>query len=245
LRHAARLAAALGYLVVREGDEVALSLTDEKLRDHLPPGSSWSQLNRILDLLGRAEPSGTTGLGECLDEVFARIKRRGVLVVLSDFLELSPAFWKSIDLFRRSRFDVMLFQVAHPEELDLPAVAAARFVEAEGGHGKIQRRAGRRARAVSHALRRLPFRDESQLPGPRLRLVPGAHLGRSLRVSAELFPGKREWEMKDPRSKIQDPEKLQDPNFKNDSAGRPGLVLGAWSFSGSWILDLGSFSSSA
>jgi uncharacterized protein (DUF58 family) len=137
LDHAARLAAALGYLVIREGDEVGLSLADEKLREHLPPGSSWSQLDRLLGSLGRAEPSGSTDLSVCLDEVFSRIKRRGVLVVLSDFLDVSPAFWKSIDLFRRSRFDVMLFQVTHPEELDLPELAAARFVEAENGAGKF------------------------------------------------------------------------------------------------------------
>lgn len=137
LEYAARLAAALGYLVIREGDEVGLSLADEKLRHHLPPASSWSQLNRILDHLGSAEPAGSTDLAVCLDEVFTRIKRRGVLVVLSDFLDVSPAFWKSIDLFRRSRFDVMLFQVAHPEELDLPALGAARFIESEGGSGKF------------------------------------------------------------------------------------------------------------
>ena len=52
--------------------------------------------------------------------------------MLSDFLDLDAAFWKSIDLFRRSRFDVMLFHIAHPEELDLPDVATARFLEAEG-----------------------------------------------------------------------------------------------------------------
>src|SRR5262249_47040449 len=44
-------------------------------------------------------------------------------------------FWKAMDLFRRSRFDVILFHVVHPEELELPAVAAARFLESEGpGH---------------------------------------------------------------------------------------------------------------
>jgi hypothetical protein len=38
-------------------------------------------------------------------------------------------------LFRRSRFDVILFQVAHPEELELPDLTAARFLETEGGRG--------------------------------------------------------------------------------------------------------------
>jgi uncharacterized protein (DUF58 family) len=133
LEHSARLAAALGYLVVRGGDEVGLSLADSRLHSHLPPGASWPHLNRMLDELGRAEAEGRTDLGECLSRVFARIKRRGVLVVLSDFLDAGGSFWKAIDLFRRSRFDVILFHVLHPEELDLPDLATARFLEMEGG----------------------------------------------------------------------------------------------------------------
>jgi uncharacterized protein (DUF58 family) len=139
LEYAARLAAAVGYLVIREGDEVGLSLADETLRAHLPAGASWAHLNRILDSLGGARAEGHTDLGACLDQIYTRVKRRGVLVMLSDFLEAGPGFWKAVDLFRRSRFDVMLFHVAHPEELDLPPVASARFLDAEGpGHFQVE-----------------------------------------------------------------------------------------------------------
>ncbi len=66
LEHASRLAAALGYLVVREGDEVGLSLADTELHAHLPPSASWAHLNRILESLGHARPEGQTNLGSCL-----------------------------------------------------------------------------------------------------------------------------------------------------------------------------------
>jgi hypothetical protein len=85
--------------------------------------------------------------------VFTRVRRRGVLAVLSDFLEVTPAFWQAVDLFRRSRFDVMLFHIVHPEELDLPAVIAARFVETEGGQGRFD--------AEPDAIRAL-YRDRIQ-----------------------------------------------------------------------------------
>ncbi len=137
LEHASRLAAALGYLVVREGDEVGLSLADTTLHTHLAPSASWAQLNRMLDALDRAQSGGQTDLGSCLEQIFARIRRRGVLVIFSDFLDVSTEFWKRIDLFRKSRFDVILFHVVHPEELDLPTMAAARFLETEGGHGRF------------------------------------------------------------------------------------------------------------
>jgi uncharacterized protein (DUF58 family) len=138
LEYAARLAAAIGYLVVREGDEVGLSLAGTTLHEHLPPSASFPHLNRLLDTLGRARAEGETDLGACLDQVFTRVKRRGVLVILSDFLDPSPRFWKAVDLFRRSRFDVMLFHVVHPEELDLPDVASARFVDSEGAPGQFK-----------------------------------------------------------------------------------------------------------
>ena len=150
LSHACRLASALGYLVVREGDEVGLSLADTRVHEHLVPGGSWLQLQRVLDRLEQAQPAGRTDLAQCLQTVYSRVKRRGVLIVLSDFLELDPAFWKSIDIFRRTHFDVMLFQIAQPEELDLPEVLAARFSDPEGD--------GRPLNAEPDLVRRL-YRD--------------------------------------------------------------------------------------
>jgi uncharacterized protein (DUF58 family) len=132
LEYAARLAAALGYLVLREGDELGLSLVDAQVHKHHPAAASWAQMSRVLDSLGNAKAEGKTDLGACLEQVFAQTKRRGVLAVMSDFLDADARFWKAVDLFRSSRFDVMLFQIVHPEELDLPAVAAARFTETEG-----------------------------------------------------------------------------------------------------------------
>jgi len=133
LEYAARLAAALGYLVLREGDELGLSLVDTGVHQHLPAAASWAQMRRVLDSLGNARAEGKTDLGACLEQIFAQTKRRGVLAVMSDFLDVDARFWKAVDLFRSSRFDVMLFHIVHPEEIDLPAVAAARFMESEGG----------------------------------------------------------------------------------------------------------------
>lgn len=135
LAYASRLAAALGYLVVREGDEVGLSLTDAVLQVHHATSAAWPQFNQLLDALGQARAEGRSDLAQGLDQVFARIKRRGVLAVFSDFLDLTPRFWPTIDLFRQSRFDVMLFHIVHPEEVDLPDLPSARFTETEGGPG--------------------------------------------------------------------------------------------------------------
>lgn len=154
LEYAARLAAALGYLVVREGDELSLAVAGESVDGFLPPAATWAHLSAVVNRLGDARASGRTDLGRCLMDVYRRIVRRGVLIVLSDFLEALPPpeagprrahgnggseatrreeaeLWKRIDLFRQSRFDVLLLHVVHPEEIDLPAVPMARFSDPE------------------------------------------------------------------------------------------------------------------
>jgi len=131
LEYACRLAAALAYLVVSEGDEVGLSLANERVHEHLPTRSSWIHLGAVADHLGRTQPTGKTDLGTCLTEVYRRVSRRGVLILMSDFLDRSTGLWKAIDLFRKSKFDVMLFHVVHPEEIELPDVPMARFTATE------------------------------------------------------------------------------------------------------------------
>ncbi len=138
LEHACRLAAALAYLVVREGDEAGLSLADERLGEHLPPRAGWPHLGALLHGLARAQAAGKTDLGACLNQVFARVVRRGILAILSDFLDPSPQVWTAVELFRRSMFDVMLFHVVHPEEMELPEVPMARFADTEGGATRFQ-----------------------------------------------------------------------------------------------------------
>ncbi len=132
LEYAARLAAAIAYLVIREGDEAGLSLADRSVHKHMPARSGVTHLAKLVDELGRAAAAGETDLSACLSEVYRRLTRRGVLVVVSDFLTPGRDWWKAIDMFRRSRFDVMLFHVVHPEELELPDVPTARFTSTEG-----------------------------------------------------------------------------------------------------------------
>jgi len=132
LEYAARLAAALGYLVLREGDELGLSLADTRLHSHLPAAASCATVESRARYPRPRPRRRPHRFGACLEQVFAQTRRRGVLAVFSDFLDSDARFWKAIDLFRRSRFDVMLFQIVHPEELELPAVVSARFLETEG-----------------------------------------------------------------------------------------------------------------
>ena len=79
-----------------------------------------------------AKPGGSTDLAKGLEAIYQRAQRRGIVFILSDLLSADEAFWRNVDLFRKSRHDVRIFQIVHPEELDLPELDSARFIDPEG-----------------------------------------------------------------------------------------------------------------
>jgi uncharacterized protein (DUF58 family) len=128
-----KLAAALAYLVVDTGDEVGLTMASDVSNGHLAAHGGFAHLSAIITALAAAKAAGKAELGSCLLDVYRRAARRGVLIIISDFLASSDDYWQRIDLFRKSRFDVILFHVVHPEEIELPRVSMARFLDTEGG----------------------------------------------------------------------------------------------------------------
>jgi len=120
LAYARQLAAALGFLMVRQADAVGLALCDATLRVHLPPASTMGHLLTIFDHLEAAQPGGTTGLGEVLGALAARLSRRGMVVLISDCFDDPAALLLALRSLRHRRQDVRVFQVVDPAEEGFP-----------------------------------------------------------------------------------------------------------------------------
>ena len=136
LTYACRLAAAMGYLAIREGDEVGLSLVDRQVDAHMHSGRSWPHLVNMLQMMGEARAEGKTDLAGGLDAVYSMLRRRGILMVFSDFLVDLDSLFAAINLYRHSFFEILLFHVVHPEEIDfIPLPALKCFDPEERGRG--------------------------------------------------------------------------------------------------------------
>lgn len=131
LEYASHLAAALAYLVIKQGDKAALSLFDDKLRFNSPAGGTFGHLYKLLNALERNTAGGKTSISAILRQAEPIFTRRGLLVVISDFLDEPDAIFKALNSFRHRGFEVILFQVLHELEYDLPQVDNALFVGLE------------------------------------------------------------------------------------------------------------------
>lgn len=132
---AARIAAALAYLMQRQGDKFSLSCFADTLVQHLPPGGTRRHLFECLaaleDRLGANK--GRTHAHSALDLCVPLFKRRGSIIIISDFFTDLDRFFDAIAQFQHRRFDILLLHVIDPDERVLPDVPLARFVDMETG----------------------------------------------------------------------------------------------------------------
>ncbi len=131
LAYASFFAAALCYLVVHATDRVSLQLFDDQVRQFFPPASTSRHLQNLLVALERNTPGNRTSLAAALRRSFPLLKRRGALVVVSDFFDDPAEIFRALSPYLHRGFRVHLFHVLHPDEFDLPRQGLATFVDME------------------------------------------------------------------------------------------------------------------
>jgi uncharacterized protein (DUF58 family) len=131
LDYARALAAAMGFLMVRQADSIGLVTCDTRIRAELPPASTMGHYLNLLEVLEQAQPGGETSLADVLDSLAARLTRRGLVILLTDAFDDVTKLTKSLHLLRHRKQDVRLFQIIDPAEEDFPFHGMIEFVGLE------------------------------------------------------------------------------------------------------------------
>jgi uncharacterized protein (DUF58 family) len=125
--YAATVAASLAYLVIHQQDAASLVLFDDEVRESLPAGSQPVHLQRILALADRYRGGPRTDLGRALGEVSETVRRRGLVVVVSDLLDDASKVLAGLRRLRSHRHDVVVFHVLDRDEATFPFDRMTRF----------------------------------------------------------------------------------------------------------------------
>jgi uncharacterized protein (DUF58 family) len=131
LLYGSSLAAALSYMMIKQQDAVGLALFDEKLTTYLPPHASKAYLRQILVALQQVRASGVTGVGRSLHQAAERIKRRGLVIVISDLLDDPADVITALKHFRHRKNEVIVMHVLDPLERTFAFDADAVFKDME------------------------------------------------------------------------------------------------------------------
>jgi uncharacterized protein (DUF58 family) len=135
LEYSQYLATALSYVISRGQDQAGLAVLDGGLREMLAPGATASHIGLLQEIVENIAPAPCTRMAGGLRNLFEQAKRRGVLLLISDFLmeDLEEVF-AALRLFRHRAWDIVVLHLVHPLEERLPDGLAYRFegMENEG-----------------------------------------------------------------------------------------------------------------
>lgn len=125
------LAAALGYLLLRQGDAVGLLTFGSRLGTYIPPRARPDHFWNLVHVLEREPVGGPTDITRALEHVAEVGGRRAVVFLFSDCLEFDLKFVSLCRQLRRRRHHVEVFQVLHPDEVTFPFQDLTIFEELE------------------------------------------------------------------------------------------------------------------
>ncbi len=133
--YAQYVAASLAYLMLHQRDAVGLVTHDTKVRQIIKPKASSKHLLHLLRTLEGTAPGGETSLAPIWHGLAGEIKRRGLIVILSDCFDQLPALMRALQHFRHERHEILLFHVLAPEEMEFPFKKWTQFRNLEfAGH---------------------------------------------------------------------------------------------------------------
>jgi uncharacterized protein (DUF58 family) len=136
-QYAQYVAGSLAYLMLHQLDAVGLITHDTRLRQMIPPRASAKHLLFLLHALEQTQPGGETGMAPLWHKLAGEIKRRGMIIILSDCFERIEPLVRALRHFRHRGHEVILFHVLAPEEIDFPFRNRTQFRSLETANDRL------------------------------------------------------------------------------------------------------------
>ena len=133
LDYGSYLLAALSYLMISQQDAAGVVLFDEKIRTFIPPKSTPSHLNTLLNILDAPKPGNDTKIESVLHQMAERINKRGLVIIISDLLDEPKNVVNGLKHFRHRKQEVILFHILDRNELEFEFENRTKFVDMESG----------------------------------------------------------------------------------------------------------------
>ena len=129
--YAKRLAACLAYLMMGQGDSAGLVTFDDKVRSFIPDRQKTSHLQVLIETLENTKLGAETELSPVVKSLVPRLRRRGLVVLISDCFGDVSSLVKSLAQLRHRGHEVLIFQIWDRDELDFPFKQWTKFVNLE------------------------------------------------------------------------------------------------------------------
>jgi len=111
------LAVSLAYLANQQRDAAGAIVFDDEVRNYVPPSTRQGQFMRVAHAVEKAQLGTRTDFAKPFIHFQAFLRRRGIVVVISDFYEDPEVVIKTVAPLRFRGNDLVLFHVLDPQEI--------------------------------------------------------------------------------------------------------------------------------
>ena len=125
------LAASLAYLMLKQQDAVGLITFSNRIEKIIPPKATHDHLFAILKELEDRIPQGETSAASVLQELAASLKRRSLVILISDLLDKPEEVTRGLKQLRSRGSDIMVFHILDKDELQFPFREPSLFQDME------------------------------------------------------------------------------------------------------------------
>ena len=119
-RYACHVAAGLAFVLIRQQDPVGLVMFNDQITEHLPPLRTMGHLRHLVEAMDRVRPVDRTNSSRALHAAVDLIKRRGLVILISDLMDDSDKISQGLAHLRQRGHDVIVIQVLDEAELNFP-----------------------------------------------------------------------------------------------------------------------------
>ena len=136
-RYAQFVAASLAYLMLRQQDAVGMVTFDTQTRRYIPPRSRANHLKVLAEELHRTECDGETSLGAIFHDLAERIRRRGLIIIISDCFDDLDSLVQGLHHFRHRKHEVIVLHTMADDEMTFPFRQWTLFRDLEIGDRRV------------------------------------------------------------------------------------------------------------
>ena len=131
LQYAQYLGAALTYLLLKQRDATGLVTFSDHIKTFLPPRSVFSYLNQILKEMDSLTPAGETKVADTFHLLAERIKKRGLIIILSDLFDNPDHILTALKHLRHKKHEIIVFHILDPMEIQFSFGDDTVFIDLE------------------------------------------------------------------------------------------------------------------
>ncbi len=133
MEYAKSMASALAYLMINQQDAVGLLTYTDQITNFLPAKVSKSYLNLLLKEIYHLKAKDQTRTAEILHGLADKVKKRGLIIIISDLLDNPEDILSGLMHFRHQKHEVILFHLQDVQEEEFDYKRDTEFIDSETG----------------------------------------------------------------------------------------------------------------